>query len=221
VSGRLVLETLEPLSGERKCFRMINGVLVERTVKDVVPALKTNSEGLKKVLEDLVKQYNSKQQEMEKWKVCLISGLWTTRGEKLTRCSTEEEQHPSCSAITGLRQKWSFGRRLTENSHCVPIVPQSRRGVLPCSRGRELATLAKSAYIPKAAFILLRRPGLTKILPTSRGVVRRHKASYKNQRAGMDVLYRQQNGGRRLFERGSSVSRPNETASSHVLMPYH
>lgn len=48
---------------------MINGVLVERTVKDAVPALKTNSEGLKKVLEDLVKQYNSKQSEMEKWKV--------------------------------------------------------------------------------------------------------------------------------------------------------
>jgi prefoldin subunit 2 len=48
---------------------MINGVLVERTVKDVVPALRTNSEGLRKVLEDLVKQYNSKQTEMEKWKV--------------------------------------------------------------------------------------------------------------------------------------------------------
>jgi prefoldin subunit 2 len=50
---------------------MINGVLVERTVKDVVPALKTNSDGLRKVLEDLVKQYNSKQVEMEKWKVCV------------------------------------------------------------------------------------------------------------------------------------------------------
>ncbi|KAG0651119.1 putative prefoldin subunit 2 [Hyphodiscus hymeniophilus] len=65
---KLVLETLEPLSGDRKCFRMINGVLVERTVKDVVPALKTNSDGLRKVLEDLVKQYNGKQTEMEKWK---------------------------------------------------------------------------------------------------------------------------------------------------------
>jgi chaperonin cofactor prefoldin len=71
-TNRLVLETLEPLSADRKCFRMINGVLVERTVKDVVPALKTNSEGLKKVLEDLVKQYNAKQTEMEKWKVCLV-----------------------------------------------------------------------------------------------------------------------------------------------------
>jgi prefoldin subunit 2 len=64
-----VLETLEPLSGDRKCFRLINGVLVERTVKDVVPALKTNQEGLKKVLDDLVKQYKNKQDELDKWKV--------------------------------------------------------------------------------------------------------------------------------------------------------
>lgn len=66
---RLVLETLEPLPDNRKCFRMINGILVERTVKDVVPALKTNAEGLKKVLDDLVKQYKTKQDDLEKWKV--------------------------------------------------------------------------------------------------------------------------------------------------------
>lgn len=66
------METLEPLTEDRKCFRMINGVLVERTVKEVVPALKTNSEGLKKVLDELVVQYKSKQDEMEKWKVCCI-----------------------------------------------------------------------------------------------------------------------------------------------------
>ena len=48
---------------------MINGVLVERTVKDVTPALQTNSEGLKKVLEELVKQYKKQQDDMEKWKV--------------------------------------------------------------------------------------------------------------------------------------------------------
>ncbi|KAK3310087.1 Prefoldin beta-like protein [Chaetomium strumarium] len=65
---KLVLETLEPLPGDRKCFRMINGVLVERTVKDVIPALRTNAEGLKKVLDDLVKQYKVKQDELEKWK---------------------------------------------------------------------------------------------------------------------------------------------------------
>ncbi|KAF2869318.1 Prefoldin beta-like protein [Massariosphaeria phaeospora] len=65
---KLVLETLEPLSGDRKCFRMINGVLTERTVKEIVPILKTNSDGLKKTLDELLKQYKSKQDEMEKWK---------------------------------------------------------------------------------------------------------------------------------------------------------
>ncbi|KAI5366325.1 Putative prefoldin beta [Septoria linicola] len=65
---KLVLETLTPLTGDRKCFRMINGVLTERTVKDVLPALQTNADGLKKVLDDLVKQYANKQTEMENWK---------------------------------------------------------------------------------------------------------------------------------------------------------
>jgi hypothetical protein len=46
----LVLETLnEALAGEpgRKCFRMVGGVLVERTVKDVVPALAINRENVR------------------------------------------------------------------------------------------------------------------------------------------------------------------------------
>lgn len=52
---------------------MVNGVLVEKTVKDVTPALQTNSEGLKKVLEELVKQYKRQQDDMEKWKVNFLS----------------------------------------------------------------------------------------------------------------------------------------------------
>ena len=48
---------------------MVNGVLVERTVKDVLPTLKTNSDGLKQVLEDMLKQYKSKQTELDNWKV--------------------------------------------------------------------------------------------------------------------------------------------------------
>lgn len=48
---------------------MVNGVLVERTVKDVIPSLQTNSEGLKKVLAELVKQYKRQEEEMDKWKV--------------------------------------------------------------------------------------------------------------------------------------------------------
>jgi NurA-like 5'-3' nuclease len=93
--SRLVLETLEPLSGDRKCFRMINGVLTERTVKEVIPILKTNSDGLKKTLEELVKQYKLKQDEMEKWKVRPL----VPNADMCADCigSTEEEQRASRS----------------------------------------------------------------------------------------------------------------------------
>ena len=78
---------------------MINGVLVERTVKDVIPALKTNSDGLKMVLEDLVKQYNNKQMEMEKWKVRLKSNIHNRIDCVLTCTTLEEEQYPGCTTI--------------------------------------------------------------------------------------------------------------------------
>ena len=104
---------------------MINGVLVERTVKDVVPALKTNSEGLKKVLEDLVKQYNSKQQDMEKWKVCLNFRVTDSRRQQadntLYRKRTisrlfSNEGFASGSGVLGVGKQ-------ARNSHHIPIVP--------------------------------------------------------------------------------------------------
>ena len=39
---KIVIETLEGVAGDRKCFRMVGGVLVERTVSEVLPALVSN-----------------------------------------------------------------------------------------------------------------------------------------------------------------------------------
>jgi prefoldin subunit 2 len=48
-SASLVLETLTEALAEdpdRKCFRLVGGVLAERTVKDVVPALQINRDNV-------------------------------------------------------------------------------------------------------------------------------------------------------------------------------
>ncbi|CAD6256694.1 unnamed protein product [Miscanthus lutarioriparius] len=44
----LVIGAIEPLDPSRRCYRMIGGVLVERTIKEVLPAVKRNKEGLKR-----------------------------------------------------------------------------------------------------------------------------------------------------------------------------
>ena len=41
---RLVIETLKDVDEDRRCFRLVGGVLVERTVKDVLPALVNNKD---------------------------------------------------------------------------------------------------------------------------------------------------------------------------------
>ena len=39
-----MIDTLKDVTGDRKCFRLVGGVLVERTVSDVLPALVHNKE---------------------------------------------------------------------------------------------------------------------------------------------------------------------------------
>ena len=40
----IVMDALKKVDPDRKCFRTIGGVLVERTVKEVLPALQHNSD---------------------------------------------------------------------------------------------------------------------------------------------------------------------------------
>ncbi|KAK7204775.1 Prefoldin beta-like protein [Myxozyma melibiosi] len=75
---KLVLDTLKPLPADRKCFRMIGGVLVERTVADVIPALETNASGVEAVLKQLVEEYRKTEEDMRSWqkknKVQVVQG---------------------------------------------------------------------------------------------------------------------------------------------------
>ncbi|KAI9252327.1 Prefoldin beta-like protein [Phascolomyces articulosus] len=64
---KLVIDSISPLEPDRKCFRMVGGVLVERTVKEVLPALETNYNGIKQVIEQLLNSYKRKEQEFQQF----------------------------------------------------------------------------------------------------------------------------------------------------------
>lgn len=57
-----MLKQLGDLEGDRRCFRMVNGVLVERTVNEVVPAVQTNRENLTEVIDRLNASLQTKEQ---------------------------------------------------------------------------------------------------------------------------------------------------------------
>ena len=52
----LVIDAIKDLDPKRKCFRLIGGVLVERTVEEVLPAVQKNREGLSAVIGKLMEQ---------------------------------------------------------------------------------------------------------------------------------------------------------------------
>jgi prefoldin subunit 2 len=43
----MVVDTMTPLNPERKAFRLVSGVLVEKTIKDILPLLKSNMENVR------------------------------------------------------------------------------------------------------------------------------------------------------------------------------
>eukprot|EP00297_Palpitomonas_bilix_P014888 CAMPEP_0113873950 /NCGR_PEP_ID=MMETSP0780_2-20120614/4059_1 /TAXON_ID=652834 /ORGANISM="Palpitomonas bilix" /LENGTH=129 /DNA_ID=CAMNT_0000859661 /DNA_START=46 /DNA_END=435 /DNA_ORIENTATION=+ /assembly_acc=CAM_ASM_000599 len=60
----LVLNTIKPLDGDRKAYRLVGGVLVERTVAEVLPAVETNKKGLDEVMGKLQQALAAKEKEL-------------------------------------------------------------------------------------------------------------------------------------------------------------
>ncbi|MED6158842.1 Prefoldin subunit 2 [Stylosanthes scabra] len=60
----LVINAIQPLDPSRRCYRMIGGVLVERTVKEVLPAVLRNKEGLEEVISRLNEALEKKKKEI-------------------------------------------------------------------------------------------------------------------------------------------------------------
>ena len=119
---------------------MMNGVLVERSIEDVLPTLKTNSDGLKQVLAELLKQYKAKQADLDNWKVRSLPYYtfvtWKTR--YLTPLeSAEKEPHPSRATIV------DFTTHRALFSSFASFLPPVGRDILAIGRfgGREKSAL--------------------------------------------------------------------------------
>ncbi|KAK4056186.1 Cochaperone prefoldin complex subunit [Microbotryomycetes sp. JL221] len=66
----LVIETLKHATTsdpDRKCFRLIGGVLVERTAKEVLPSLETQAQQLSSVIGTLFNEYKKKEDAFSDW----------------------------------------------------------------------------------------------------------------------------------------------------------
>ncbi|KAF6142237.1 hypothetical protein GIB67_012086 [Kingdonia uniflora] len=60
----LVMGAIQPLDPSRRCYRMIGGVLVERTINEVLPAVQRNKEGLEEVIFRLNEALERKKKEI-------------------------------------------------------------------------------------------------------------------------------------------------------------
>lgn len=64
----LVIDTLKEVDPSRKCYRLVGGVLVERTVKEVLPALENNKEQISKLVVSLNTQMQTKGRELTEYR---------------------------------------------------------------------------------------------------------------------------------------------------------
>eukprot|EP00758_Cryptobia_borreli_P012648 Tbor_TRINITY_DN5765_c3_g7::TRINITY_DN5765_c3_g7_i1::g.20166::m.20166/K09549/PFDN2; prefoldin subunit 2 len=65
----LVLDTLTPMEPNRRCHRLIGGVLVERSVETVIPEIKESLENINNVLGQFNEKLLAKEKEMDEFMV--------------------------------------------------------------------------------------------------------------------------------------------------------
>lgn len=63
-----MIDTLKTVDPDRKCFRLIGGVLCERTVKEVLPQLIENKDFIEKTITLVTDDLTKKGQQINKFK---------------------------------------------------------------------------------------------------------------------------------------------------------
>eukprot|EP01080_Neovahlkampfia_damariscottae_P000331 gene331-6745_t len=65
----IVIEAISKLEKERKCHRLVGGVLVERTVGEILPALQKSQTDFKQAIDQLDKESKKREGELTEFKL--------------------------------------------------------------------------------------------------------------------------------------------------------
>ncbi|CAH8559947.1 unnamed protein product [Heterobilharzia americana] len=92
----MVIKVLQSVEPTRKCMRMIDNVLIERQVKDILPALEASVQKMSECIETLSKQFEAKGRELQRYKA---EHKIKIAGEKEP---TESEKKDTVSSSSGV-----------------------------------------------------------------------------------------------------------------------
>ncbi|EDL47057.1 prefoldin subunit 2 [Plasmodium vivax India VII] len=67
VEHKLVLEALENVPADRRCYRMVGEILVERTVGEIKPALVDHKNKVEQIIAECQKKLDEKNSELTKF----------------------------------------------------------------------------------------------------------------------------------------------------------
>ncbi|XP_026696525.2 prefoldin subunit 2-like [Ciona intestinalis] len=95
----LVIDALEQVNGDRKCYRLVHGVLVERTVEEVLPALSQNKEQISSYVEMLTKQLVDKGKALNAYRV---KHNVSVRGESGDGEKPKSEENSNSKSASGV-----------------------------------------------------------------------------------------------------------------------
>jgi len=95
----LVIGTISKLESSRKCFRLIGGVLVERTVGEVLPAVIKNKEGISEIIQALSKQMEEKMKELNEFKHTHKIQVRDSNEDEVTPIQSPQKKTTSLSGV--------------------------------------------------------------------------------------------------------------------------
>jgi len=101
---RIVIESLKTVDEGRKCYRMIGGVLIERTVKDVLPDLESNMEQIKRAVELLNTKLIEKGKEIVEYKE--KNNIQFQVPERIVEEDEPEETKPAKPGVLVGEKRW-------------------------------------------------------------------------------------------------------------------